>query len=170
MPQLARLTQYLSSFLKHQQLNSRDHRRLSNAISPLAYAKKLENQHTQREQKSAEKNSPDSGCLYYLTLSLQSPFTQVMQNRPGQFVQPGKGGRWTEGGLCCYLAPRDHPFASSPCFILLLQYKETCGQTNCLIQKRCGGRGVGFTPVYVKGEQQVPSIFHPEMKKTLLAQ
>lgn len=61
LPLLSWLSQYLLSFLKHQFLDSRDHTRISNAISPLAYAEKLENQHTQREKKSAEKKTSDLG-------------------------------------------------------------------------------------------------------------
>lgn len=61
LPLLSWFSQYLLSFLKHQLLDSCDHTRISNAISPLAYAEKLENQTTQREQKSAEKKPPDLG-------------------------------------------------------------------------------------------------------------
>lgn len=113
LPLLSWLSQYLLSSLKHQLLDSPDHTRIPNAISPLGYAEKLENQRTQREQKSAEKETTwFGGEMHFLTLRYTLPLlphpVQVTRRTVGQFAQQG------DGDVCrghCHPAARGHGFA-----------------------------------------------------------
>lgn len=144
LPLLSWLSQYLLSSLKHQLLDSPDHTRIPNAISPLGYAEKLENQRTQREQKSAEKETTWLGgcvcvCVYFLTLRytlpLPLPPVRVTRRTVGQFAQQGDGDVWR--GQAALPADSKRPWLRFMQKGLILQYRETCSQTNHLVQRQC---------------------------------
>lgn len=145
LPLLSWFSQYLLSFLKHQLLDSCDHTRISNAISPLAYAEKLENQSTQREQKSAEKKPSDLGggeCTFLTpryTFFSQSPFVQVARNTVRQFCLAKRGRRLEGDSLHAHLAARDPHFGFCRKGLILWN-RDSCRQTNHLVHRKYWGK------------------------------
>lgn len=170
LPLLSWLSQYLLSSLKHQLLDSPDHTRIPNAISPLGYAEKLENQRTQREQKSAEKETTWFGGgdvlfnpqIYPALASTPCPGDKKNCGA----VCPARGQRCVQGALP---SSSERPWL---CFLqkgLILQNRGTCSQTNHLVQRqRRGEEKVHLQALIWKGNKNLFST--PYLRKIRFAQ
>lgn len=78
-------------------------------------------------------------CVYFLTLRytlpLPLPPVRVTRRTVGQFAQQGDGDVWR--GQAALPADSKRPWLRFMQKGLILQYRETCSQTNHLVQRQC---------------------------------